>query len=249
MVDFKGFKCTHCSVCCRNITKGEKKVTKDEVGIFYTMDQRSRTVSLWRWEMDRLKQRADELGIPVTLRPLSFIVDTRNSRAIITLYYIDHEACPFLVDERCKVWSDRPFTCKIFPVYGHRAGIGLSSLCPDLVRPPLGDDEVENGKVLMDIYPEETVYLSKDLEIYKMIFSFVRDLENNEVITMDADADEGLAEELISSAKTRIDLFDLVLVEGIMSKEQVQGIFKELDSVEGLKGRLELKVSRDMVGI
>ena len=134
-------------------------------------------------------------------------------------------------------------------MYGHRTGVGLSSLCPDLIRPPMGDDEDENGRLLVEAYPEEVVYLFKDIHIYKAIFSFIRDLEENDIIKWDKEADLVHAEELISSPESRIDLFDLVVDNGIIPRSKMDDIFKDLDSVDEVRGKVELRVSRDMVGI
>jgi len=221
----------------------------DENGVLYTMDQRSRLVSLWRWEADRLRKRAERMGIHLTIRPGSFIVDKMNSKAVILLWYLDYETCPFLVDDRCSVWADRPFTCRTFPMYGHRTGVGLSSLCPDLIRPPMGDDEVDNGKLLVETYPDEVVYLFKDLQVYKAIFNFIRRLEENKVIQWDKEADPVHAEKLIASPESRIDLFDLVIDTGIIPRSKMDDIFKELDSVDEVRGKVDLRITRDMIGI
>lgn len=245
----KRFECTHCGVCCRSNMKGERKVSRDDSGILYTMDQGSWLTALWRWEADRLRKKAHRLGKAISIRPLSFIVDKKGGQAIILLWYMDHKVCPFHEDDRCAIWEERPFNCKIFPLFGHRDGIGLSSMCPDLVRPPMGDDEEGNGKKIMEAYPQEVTALFKDMQVFKMITGFLRDLEKNEVIEWDREAAVETGSLLIGSKDTRTDLFDLVIDAGVLSRERLESIFKELDSVDDVSGRVTLKISRQMAGI
>jgi Fe-S-cluster containining protein len=247
---FKRFKCTKCGVCCRAHVKGKKAITMDENGVLYTMEQDSRMISLWRWEADRVKKKASEMGISLKVRPLSFIVDGKGSQAIIILWYLDHGACPFIDDgDACSIWKDRPFTCKTFPLYGHRTGIGLSSLCPDLVRPPLRDDEEENGRTILEIYPDEITCLFKDFHIYRTLFGFIRDLEENDIIVWDKAPALEEAGRMIERPETRIDLFDLVIDNGVLTRSKVKEIYRELDSVDDVKGKVELRISRNMVGV
>lgn len=243
------FECTHCAVCCRSFKIVERTVSKDDAGIFYTVDQRSRVLSLWRWEADRLRKRANELGMQVKIRPLSFLVDSQNSKAIVIVWYLEGDVCPFLEDERCSIWKDRPFSCKQFPLYGDRSGLGLSSVCPDVVRPPLTGDDVANGAAIMTAYPDEIPFLYKDMEIYKMVFRFVRDLKENEVMEWDRDAELATGRDLINDTGSRVDLFDLVVDKGILERKGMDQVFQRLDSIEDVKDRIEIRITKDMVGI
>jgi Fe-S-cluster containining protein len=243
------FECTHCAVCCKSFKVVEKKISKDASGIFYTVDQRSRVLSLWRWEADRLRKRADKLGIHSRIRPLSYIVDSKNSKAIIIVWYLDSDVCPFLNDDRCSIWEQRPFSCKQFPLYGDRSGMGISSICPDVVRPPLTGNDVANGAAIMSAYPDEVPFLYKDMEIYKMIFGFIRDLQENEVIEWQRDAEITTGRDLIEDTGTRVDLFDLVVDEGILERKNMDQVFQQLDTIDEVKDRLEIRITKDMVGI
>jgi|GEM_PF-2695395 len=243
------FKCSSCGVCCKGNDRGARKVTKDEYGIFYTLDPQARVLALWPWEAQRLRKRATVMSIKADLKPLAFIVDKKAEQAVILMYYLDQGACPFLLNNRCSVWRDRPFTCKEFPLYGHRTGIGLSSLCPDVVRPPLVDDEEENGRIIQAAYPQEIVNLFKDMDIYRMVFDFLRDLEKNDILKWDKDAKAEEATLLIEDKNRRLDLFELILANGIMSKEALEHLVEELESTEDLEEHLELRISKKMVGL
>jgi Fe-S-cluster containining protein len=243
------FKCTNCGVCCKGNDKGARKVSKDEYGIFYTLDPQARVLALWPWEAARLIKRASIMSIKANFKPLAFIVDKKDDQAVILMYFLDQGACPFLINSKCEVWHDRPFTCKEFPLYGHRTGIGLSSLCPDVVRPPLVDDEEENGRIIKAAYPKEIVYLFKDMDIYRMVFDFLRDLEKNHIIKWDKDAKVEEATLLIEDPNRRLDLSELILSNGIMSREQLDHLVEKLESVEDVDEHLELRISKKMVGM
>jgi Fe-S-cluster containining protein len=229
--------------------QGKKIVEKDEFGVFYTIKQGSNLLELWRWEADRIKKEANKLGIGLIIRPCSFIVDGLGKLAVIITWYLDHNDCPFHEGERCRIHKKRPLTCKSFPLYGTRTGLGLSSKCPDLIRPPLVEDEEESGELIKNTYPEETVALFKDMDIYKKIFSFIRDMESNGVIKWDMKSEVEMAKTLISDPSSRIDLFDLAIDRGIFSRTQAEDIFTRLDSIEGIKDHLVLNISKDSVEI
>jgi Fe-S-cluster containining protein len=243
------FKCTNCGVCCSGEFIYKPKVIKDEYGIFYTFDPEDKILALWPWEAERIRRLGDEMGLRPVVRPSSFIVDKKERRAIILMWFLDANSCPFHINNRCSIRRDRPFTCKEFPLYGHRKGIGISSQCPDIVRPPMVDDEKENGRTILEAYTDEIVYLFKDMDIYRMVFDFLGDLEKNDVIKWDKDATVEQATLVINDEKTRLDLFELLLTNGIMSKEQLEQLVERLESVEDVKGHLDVRISKNMKGI
>lgn len=243
------FKCTNCGVCCSGEYIYKQKISKDEYTIFYTFDPEDKILALWPWEAERLKRLGDAMSLKTVVRPSSFIVDKKENRAIILMWFLDANSCPFHIKNRCSIRRDRPFTCKEFPLYGHRRGIGISSQCPDIVRPPMGDDEEENGRIMLEAYLDEAVYLFKDMDIYRMVFDFLGDLEKNDIIKWSKDATLDEATLLIDDKKTRVDLFELILANGIMSKGELERLVERLESVEDVKGHLDLKISKNMTGI
>lgn len=113
----------------------------------------------------------------------------------------------------------------------------------------MGDDDEENGRTLLAAYRDEIVYLFKDMDIYRMVFDFLGDLEKNDIIKWDRAATVDEATLLIDDKKARLDLFELILANGIMSKEQLEQLVERLESVEDVQGHLDLKISKKMAGI
>jgi Fe-S-cluster containining protein len=243
------FKCTNCGVCCSGEFIYKQKVLNDEYGIFYTFDPEDKILALWPWEAERLRQLGDAMRLRTVLRPASFIVDKKERRAVILMWFLDVNSCPFHLKDRCSIRRDRPFTCKEFPLYGYRNRIGISSQCPEIVRSPMGDDDEENGRTILASYRDEIVYLFKDMDIYRMVFDFLGDLEKNDIIKWDRAATVDEATLLIDDKKARLDLFELILANGIMTKEQLEQLVERLESVEDVKGHLDLKISKNMTGI
>ncbi len=243
------FKCSNCGVCCSGEYIYKQKVLNDEYGIFYTYDREDKILALWPWEAERLRRLGDAMNLRTVVRPSSFIVDKKERRAVILMWFLDVNSCPFHIKDRCSIRRDRPFTCKEFPLYGHRNGIGISSQCPDIVKFSMGDDEEENGRTILEAYRDEIVYLFKDMDIYRMVFDFLGDLEKNDIIKWDRAATVDEATLLIDDKKAQLDLFELILANGIMSKEQLEQLVERLESVEDVKEHLDLKISKNMIGI
>ena len=243
------FRCTNCGACCHGNNKGVRRVNKDDNGVFYTLEEKARVLALWPWEAQRMRAQASDRGLRIDLRPLVYIVDKKEDRAVVLMWFPDHLDCIFLKDNRCSIWADRPFTCKAFPLYGHRTGIGISSVCPDTVRPPMVDDEEENGRAITEVYSDEVVYLFKDMAIFKMVFGFLKDLEDNDIIKWDKDASLEDATAKIDDKNTRMDLFELIVETGILGKSQLAEVVDKLESIDEVKGRVALRIKKDMMGI
>jgi hypothetical protein len=113
----------------------------------------------------------------------------------------------------------------------------------------MGDDEEENGRIMLAAYLDEAVYLFKDMDIYRMVFDFLGDLEKNDIIKWSKDATLDEATLLIDDKNTRLDLFELIVANGIMSKGELERLVERLESVEDVKGHLDLKISKNMTGI
>jgi hypothetical protein len=111
------------------------------------------------------------------------------------------------------------------------------------------DDEKENGRTILEAYTDEIVYLFKDMDIYRMVFDFLGDLEKNGIIKWDRAATVDEAALLIDDKKARLDMFELILANGIMSKEQLEQLVERLESVEDVKGHLDVRISKNMKGI
>lgn len=90
------FECKKCGHCCINM--GEKNY-----------------LPLWEWEVDRLKELAEKKGISINIRPVDMMLDKRTNLSVSMQYQI-RAPCPFLINNECSIYKERPLICKSFPM-------------------------------------------------------------------------------------------------------------------------------------
>lgn len=237
------FKCKRCGACCRLSELPKEQITKDEYGIFYAIRQGSNVFEIWPWEAERLRAAAEEKETRLSIKPCMFIVDKKElGRVIVLTYYIGHKECPFVSEKTCTVHDRRPRTCRMFPIFGHRTGIGISQMCPFLVPLELTTDEASNGLLIQASYRDEVEHVFKDMEVYKSVFGLVRDMDANGVIQWDKDASGQVAAKLMK--ERGVDLLDLIRYEGVLSEDELRKAIERLESMEGIRENLELRIRR-----
>ena len=238
------FKCKRCGACCRMFDLPKEQISRDENGVFYAIKPGSNAFEIWPWEAERLRAAAEEKEALITIKPCMFIVDKKElGRAVMLTYYIRQKECPFLTKERsCMVHDRRPRTCRMFPIFGHRTGIGISQICPFLVPVELTADEASNGLLIQASYRDEVEHVFKDMEVFKSIFGLVRDMDANGVIQWDKEASGPEAARLLKERGT--DLLDLIRYEGVLSEDELRKALERLESMEGIRENLELRIRR-----
>jgi hypothetical protein len=71
---------------------------------------------LFDWEASRFKKWQQEVNIDGKIKPLRAILDLNSNKAIIVTYFIDSDACPFLNEKKCALYSTkRAYICRSFP--------------------------------------------------------------------------------------------------------------------------------------
>lgn len=93
------FECKKCGHCCKHLDEGGA----------------TNKLPLWEWEVERLKDLAEEKGIQLIIEPVDLILDKKTNRAICTQFYLK-APCPFLKENKCIIYKDRPLVCKAFPM-------------------------------------------------------------------------------------------------------------------------------------
>jgi len=238
------FKCKRCGACCRMFDLPKEEISRDENGIFYAIKPGSNAFEIWPWEAERLRTAAEAKETPITIKPCMFIVDKKElGRAVVLTYYIRQKECPFLTKENaCMVHDRRPRTCRMFPIFGHRTGIGISQICPFLVPVELTADEASNGLLIQASYRDEVEHVFKDMEVYKSIFGLVRGLDANGVIQWDKEASGPEAAKFLK--ERGVDLHDLIRNEGVLSEDELKKAVERLESMDGIRENLELRIRR-----
>ena len=92
------FECKKCGECCK----------KFGVGGY---------LPLWEWEARKLKEIAKKKNLSLNIQPIDMIYDKKSSFALFAQYALVQEPCPFLIDNKCSIYENRPLVCRSFPLY------------------------------------------------------------------------------------------------------------------------------------
>jgi len=84
---------------------------------FMTVPFSLKTIGLFEWEAPILKANAKKLSLSLRIKPDAIIWDQNSKKAIVTMWNLDHDNCPFLSeDNKCRIYKDRPLVCQSYPL-------------------------------------------------------------------------------------------------------------------------------------
>jgi len=89
---FEIFKCQSCGFCCR------------------------RFICLYPSELQKARLYAQNFGIKIKFKPYRKFFDLKNQKIIVLIYLINHNPCPFLLDNKCLIYHDRFIVCRKYPI-------------------------------------------------------------------------------------------------------------------------------------
>jgi Fe-S-cluster containining protein len=164
------FECKKCGRCCRNF------------GGF---------LPIWGWEADELKKIAKEKNISLELKPAELWADEKTGLVWCFQIRLANEPCPFLLDNQCSIYKNRPLICKSFPL-GHSYLIDLGESknklsfgnCPnfDAEKFMMGFNSIPESKKIIE---DEMFVSSFQLDgIKKFISETMKDLVENKKIKL-----------------------------------------------------------------
>ncbi|MFH0961236.1 MAG: YkgJ family cysteine cluster protein [archaeon] len=137
----KEFSCSRRGCCCENLPKA--KLRRDfwdaRRGPFYLAARKaSEGISIFDWEVDRLKKEAVKKEKKLTLER-QFVLFPESGLPVVANWLWVVENCPFLEEGKCSIYGKRPLMCRQFPVRGknvffsikrrEKLGLAISSLC------------------------------------------------------------------------------------------------------------------------
>lgn len=94
------FECKKCGWCCKNFSQNK--------GIS--------GLPLFEWEKDKFEKLAEKKGIKLYFQPTDLIFDKRSGKHICITFSMENEPCPFLENNQCSIYSERPIVCRSFPL-------------------------------------------------------------------------------------------------------------------------------------
>lgn len=116
-------ECLRCTGCChfreRAVLSDDedlqlRKQMWKQKGILYAYPFFRYTISLSLEEKRRLERLGKEMNVSIKFIPKKVILDSEK-KVVVLDWCIDADVCPFLKDDSCMIYSDRPEVCKTFP--------------------------------------------------------------------------------------------------------------------------------------
>ncbi len=153
------FKCSGCATCCKTLGQGEEKKSKQD-GFVRILDAKG--LPLFCWEHEKLKKLAAEKGLKADFRPSAVIFD-KAGKAFIISYVLKGPLCPFLKDNKCIIYEDRPLRCRAYPLEANTSGSKTqwsTHICPELAGKTRGADM---------LFTESAENALKEAEEYKKL--------------------------------------------------------------------------------
>ena len=114
------FKCEYekCnSKCCRNLKMNRSIINYDldSKRFIHFLEVPDKVgIALFRDEKEVLLKLAKEKGIEFSVMPLRGFMG-KDKKICVFKWYINHNSCPFLIDNSCSVYNNRPLVCRSFP--------------------------------------------------------------------------------------------------------------------------------------
>lgn len=150
MEEEQKFVCKKCGTCCR------LSETKEQGGL-----------AIDEWDIKRLLKLAKEKGKVLDINPVYGIYDSISKKRLVIQYglYENGKNCPFLENNKCLIYNERPLFCRAFPV---------------ALESPFGRDDVPN-LITYSACPNVSDIIKKrnkvsDIEMYKRFFSVYEDI-------------------------------------------------------------------------
>lgn len=91
------FSCNNCGACCTRF------------GVH-------RALPFFEWEIAILKKEAKKRKINLDLRPINILFDENSKIYFFPQYGMFNEPCPFLKENKCLIYEERPYVCRMFPL-------------------------------------------------------------------------------------------------------------------------------------
>ena len=247
------FNCAMCGKCCRvlrnfnELGEEEKALRKkeyqntNEKTIFYILPEIEKaSLALFEFEVEHLKQLAKEKNIVLKIAPLKGFLSS-DGTPIIFNWMLDHDSCPFLENNRCLIYDDRPLVCQSFPLFTSAASalegekkimIFPSNLCPSMKatseitgQMTFDDFRKKLCEVYGDIFPGSVKFDLTNFFIEKYIEALMQKGLIN--VTSKITRDEFINR----CQKSSVSLFDFMLQKRLARKEELEDLPNRVQSI------------------
>ncbi|MFA5333896.1 MAG: YkgJ family cysteine cluster protein [Candidatus Nanoarchaeia archaeon] len=105
------------SKCCRNLKANKMLINYDldsKRYVHFLEVPNKVGIALFREEKNSLLKFAKELGIRLKISPLRGFLG-KDKKICVFKWFMDHDECPFLLNNSCRIYNNRPLVCRSFP--------------------------------------------------------------------------------------------------------------------------------------
>ena len=229
----KRFKCQKCGSCCKDL-RG-RLLEEDALrhlsrvdsyrqsGLYYLLDPSDFTVALFGWEKRRMEEEAKASEILLKVTPLAVVLDRSEENAIVLRWMLDHDICPFLSSKNeCRIYSDRPLTCRSFPLFAVGKDLQLVGLeyCGGLKALALRGKKILRRRETLRTFKKPREYAIVEHSLNEVAFEILSRLQEKGSFLPALDLGTEYVR-TITDAKS-IDVFDFAVRRGLMTSEDLQ---------------------------
>jgi Fe-S-cluster containining protein len=161
------FKCSMCGFCCSNLGRKneDETIEEDKLNLlpFFRLHPEKEGLHLYDFEYKKIRKLAEDKGIRVKFFPFMVLFDLNSDKVIVIDWIMEEKICPFMKDNKCTIYTDRPMICRRYPVFmqsGKNTKIALSlGACHNNIK---NKDSVQKIK---EFYGDLFDYAVEDYEI------------------------------------------------------------------------------------
>lgn len=113
--------CVQCGDCCRRypmeLDPQDEVLIREKIyetkGVVYPYPFKEFGLPFKPDEVERFKEIAKKKNVVANFKPLKVII--KDGKPVIIDYFLDADACPFLINNSCTIYEDRFSVCRAFP--------------------------------------------------------------------------------------------------------------------------------------
>lgn len=247
------FECVGFGDCCRNF---RSKTPEERAAKFASADvlilvpeTEDIGLPIFDWEAEEIKKLSAETKKYASLRPL-WIVISHKKESVVVSWHLDHDTCPFLNDNKCMVYTNRPLVCRSFPVTDsgfigafrkeNKINVKFSDKCRCwqnmTLNENMGDMKLNDMyRFFYNVFGDSYASMLKHDICTVFVMQILQDMANKGKI-IPQHPNKQQAEKLLR--KGHIGLVDFLKREGAITEEKLSEEFERIDNlVDNLLGK------------
>ena len=153
---------------------------------------------------------------------------------------MDHDVCPFLKDNKCSIYENRPLTCRAFPFINTgffeaqrtgKANVNISDVCPNNKKPEFTMETTFKDMVnkFYEIYGDLYIEAIKSDAGDLLVSKWIKLLLDKGCLRTDVISKENVIKKCQA---TRIGLIDYLINNNVLTRDRIDQGIKSIDRVE-----------------